>query len=132
MRFLVFLCGLSILALGLAAPRALPPKEGMAFLSGALTLGGGLVISGLFAIRWFWHGLMGAGVLALLGMTRGFGNLPGLVRYLGGQRENGPLPVLEAAATVISLLLLVAVVKTLFAEKRRRAIAELENAQDDA
>jgi len=131
MRFLLFLCGISILALGLTGPRVLEEKEAMGFLLGGLTLGGGLVISGLFSTRWYWHGLLGGGVLALLGFSRGLANLPALPGYVKDRfvdkiGDTDPMPLLECSVTLICLLLLVAVVKTLLAERRRRTIEALE------
>ncbi len=131
MRFLLFFCGFSILALGLAGPRVLEEKEAMGFLQGAMTLGGGLVISGLFSTRWFWHGALGGGVMALLGFSRGLVNLPSLPGYLKERFvekivDTNPMPLLECSVTLICLLLLVAVVKTLLAERRRKAIEALE------
>jgi hypothetical protein len=115
MRFLLFLGAVSILALGFAATRVLGREAGLGFLVGALTLGGGLAISGLFALRWKWHGLLGAGLLALLGFAR----------YLTGNRETGALPVFESASTLICLLLLVAVARTFLAERQRRQLETL-------
>lgn len=131
MRFLLFLCGISIIALGLAGPRVLDEKESMGFLQGALTLGGGIVISGLFSTRWFWHGVLGGGVMALLGFSRGLANLPSLPGFLRERFvekivDTDPMPLLECSVTLICLLLLVAVVKTLLAERRRKSIEALE------
>lgn len=131
MRFLLFLCGFSILALGLAAPRVLEEKEAVGFLQGALTLGGGIVISGLFSTRWFWHGLLGGGVMALLGFSRGLANLPALPGFLKERFvekivDPNPMPLLECSVTLICLLLLAGVVKTLLAERRRKTIEALE------
>jgi hypothetical protein len=131
MRFLLFFCGISIIGLGVAGPRVLEEKEAMGYLLGAMTLGGGIVISGLFATRWFWHGLLGGGVMALLGFSRGIANLPSLPGYLKERFvekivETNPLPILECSVTLICLLLLVGVVKTLLAERQRKALEALE------
>jgi len=128
MRFLLFLCGISVLALGGAAlgSELIDHNQAMGFLVGALSLGGGLIISGLFSIRWYWHGLLGGGIMALLGFGRGVLNLPNLLHYLRGDRETGPLPVLETAITVISLLLLVATFKAVVAERHHRLLEQME------
>jgi len=107
----------------------------MGFLQGALTLGGGIVISGLFSTRWYWHGLLGGGVMALLGFSRGLSNLPSLPGYLKERFADqvagaNPMPLLESSVTLICLLLLVAVVKTLLAERRRKSIEALQALQD--
>ena len=135
MRFLLFFCGISIVALGLAGPRVLEENDAMGFLQGALTLGGGIVISGLFSTRWYWHGLLGGGVMALLGFSRGLSNLPSLPGYLKERFADqvagaNPMPLLESSVTLICLLLLVAVVKTLLAERRRKSIEALQALQD--
>jgi hypothetical protein len=135
MRFLLFFCGISIIALGVAGPRVLEEKEAMGYLLGAMTLGGGIVISGLFATRWFWHGLLGGGVMALLGFSRGIANLPSLPGYLKERFiekivETNPLPILECSVTLICLLLLVGVVKTLLAERQRKALEVLESGDE--
>lgn len=126
MRVLIFLCGLSVIALGVAATRTplLTRPESMGFLTGALALGGGMIIGGLFSLRWKLHGILAAGIMALLGFARGLANLPGLPNYLMGNRDRGPLPALESAVTIICLLLLVSIVKSLFAEKQRRLLAD--------
>jgi hypothetical protein len=82
----------------------------------------------LFSIRWKWHGLFAGGAVALLGFARGLGNLPSLLRYLGGERNEGARPVLESTVTAVCLIVLVATVQTLFAERRRKLLesAELE------
>jgi hypothetical protein len=122
MRFLLFFSAIAVLALGFAATRVLGREAGLGFLTGALTLGGGFAISALFSLRWRWHGILGAGVLALLGVASGLGNVFALFQYLAGNRENGPRPLLESAVTLTCLLLLTGVVRTLFAERRRRLL----------
>jgi len=124
MRFQVFFSAAAIIALGMAALRVLERASGMAFLQGALTLGGGLLICGLFSLKMKWHGIIGAGVLALLGAARGFGNLPDLARFLGGERERGPAPVMELGITVVCLVLLVRVLASLQRERIRRMLDE--------
>ncbi|QUE52695.1 hypothetical protein KBB96_07315 [Luteolibacter ambystomatis] len=130
MRFLLFLCGISVLALAGAAFKALNQNDAMGFMNGALALGGGLIICGFFATRWFWHGLFGGGILALLAFGRGLFNLPGLIKYFQGEQEHGPLPILEVAVTVICLFLLVGVIKTLHAERLRRMLEEGEETEE--
>jgi hypothetical protein len=120
MRFHIFFCGLAILALGFAATQTLAKPAAYGFLLGALTLGGGLIICGLFALRQRWLGTIGAGVIALLGAARGLENLAALPRYWLGERDCGPAPVLESAAALICILLFILVVRSLFAEKKRR------------
>lgn len=122
MIFQVFSSGLLVIALGLAAGRLLGPKEALAFLQGALTLGGGWIICGLFSLKARWHGVIGAGVLALLGAARGLANLPDLAAMLAGSDQRGPAPVLEFGVTVICLVLLLRVLAALARERTRRML----------
>lgn len=120
MRLPVFLFGVAILALGSAATQVLERQEALAFLQGALTLGGGLIICGLFALKMPWHGLIGAGILALLGAARGLGNLPDLLKLAAGDGQRGTAPVLELAVTVLCVWLLLRVLWALRQERARR------------
>lgn len=126
MQLRIFLSGAMILALGAMAMGQLPKDEALGFLQGALTLGGGLVICGLFSLKMKWHGVIGAGVLALLGTARGAGNLPDLFKFLSGQRERGTAPVLEIGVTLVCLLLLLRVLQALQREKVRRMLESEE------
>jgi hypothetical protein len=122
MRFSIFLCGLSILATGLLAIGMLEKKDSLGFLVGAMQLGGGILICGLFSIRMEWHGIIGAGILALLGAARGLGNTPGLVKYLTGDQARGPMPLLEMGITVMCLLLFSKIIRALYQERLRRML----------
>jgi hypothetical protein len=122
MRFYIFTCGLAILATGFAATSLLDKAHAVGFVQGALTLGGGLVICGIFSIRMQWHGIIGAGVLALLGAARGLGNVPDLVKFVGGDRSRQTAPLLEMGVTVICLLLLLKVIRALSRERVRRML----------
>jgi hypothetical protein len=129
MRFLLFLGAALVLALGFTATRVLDHNGGLSFLLGALQLGGGLAISGLFSLRWKWHGLFAGGAVALLGFARGLGNLPSLLEYLGGKRSEGMRPVLESTATAVCLILLVAIIRTLSEERRKKLLENSEPEQ---
>jgi hypothetical protein len=122
MRFLIFLSGAAILALGVVAHRVLGKTEALAFIQGALTLGGGIIICGLFSLKMQWHGLIGAGVLALLGTARGAANLPDALKLLAGDRSRGPAPALELGVTALCLLLLARVLAALHRERTRRML----------
>jgi hypothetical protein len=124
MRFHVFLTGVAVLASGGAAMRLLSKNEVLGYLNGALTLGGGLVICGLFSLKSYWHGLIGAGVLALLGAARGGANLPAAFRYFSGDASRGVAPLLELGVTLVCLVLLVRVLRALQQERIRRMLAE--------
>jgi hypothetical protein len=124
MRVQVFFCGAAVIALGIAAMNILARDQAMGFLQGALTLGGGLIICGLFSLKMKWHGIIGAGVLALLGSARGVANLPDLARFFTGERERGSAPVLELGITMVCLVLLVRVLAALYLERTRRLLEE--------
>ncbi len=108
--------------MGVAALSVLDRAQAPGFLQGALTLGGGIVICAIFSIKMHWHGIIGAGVLALLGAARGVGNLPDLAKFMAGERPRGPAPLLETGVTLICLLLLVKVIQALSRERLRRML----------
>ena len=122
MRVFVFVCGTTIVAMGLAAPKLMENAGSLGFLQGALTLGGGLIICGLFSLKMPWHGLIGAGVLALLGAARGALNLPGMMKFFSGVRERGSMPIFELGVTLICVLLLLRIIRTLHRERVRRML----------
>lgn len=122
MRFQIFFSGVAVVLLGMAATRMLERADAFAFMQGALTLGGGLLICGAFSLKMRWHGIIGAGVLALLGAARGLANLPDLANFLAGQRERGPAPVLELGITTVCLVLLLRVLAALQQERTRRML----------
>ncbi len=124
MRFQVFLSGVAVLALGAAATHLLAGNESLAFLQGALTLGGGIIICGLFALKSYWHGLIGAAILGLLGCARGLGNLPDLLKLVAGDRQRGAAPIMELAVTLICGWLLLRVLGALQRERTRRMLAQ--------
>ncbi len=126
MRIYIFVCGATIMAMGLAAPRMLEAGQSVGFLQGALTLGGGMIICGLFSIKMKWHGLIGAGVLGLLGAARGAGNLPGFFEYVSGDRSRVSMPVFEIGVAMICLLLVIRIIRVLQQERVRRMLAERE------
>ena len=121
-RVFVFLAAAAILGLGYYGTQILGKDEGMAFLLGCLTLGGGFLITGLFSLKMPSHGIIGAGVLALLGLGRGVLNFPGFAKYLIGERERGVAPALELCVSLICAMLLVRVIRAWAAEKARRAL----------
>ncbi len=109
MRLTILIVGLLILALGFWATSLLPKKEAMAYLQGSLTLGGGLLICAAFTFRMLWHGIIGAGVLALLGMVRGLGNIP---KFFPPHSPNANA-YLELAITALSAALFARLITTL-------------------
>jgi hypothetical protein len=124
MRIMIFLSGALIIGFGALSFRMLERDEAFGFLHGALTLGGAIIISGLFSLRMQWHGYIAAGILALLGAARGFGNLPDLASFWVGERERGVAPLLELGVTLICLSLLLRVIRSLAQERLRRMLED--------
>ncbi len=130
MRNYIFVSGLVIVAMGVAAMSVLAKPDAIGFLQGALTLGGGIVICGLFSIKMQWHGFIGAGILALLGAARGLANVPGLAKFLAGDRPRGLTPLLELGVTVICLVLMMKIIQALSRERVRRMLEAEENPKE--
>lgn len=126
MRVYIFVCGLTVLATGAAAISILERPASIGFIQGALTLGGGILICGIFSIKMRWHGIIGAGVMATLGAARGIANFPDLAKFLTGDRPRGSAPILEFGVTAISILLLVRVIRALALERTRRMLESEE------
>ncbi len=126
MRFFIFLCGALIVAMGVAATFILGKTDAQGFLYGAMQLGGGLLICAAFTIRMPWHGIIGAGIIALLGTGRGLVNVPRLFKFLTGDRAHGTTPLLEQGVTVICFLLLLRVLRELQRERVRRMLEQGE------
>jgi hypothetical protein len=111
-RFVIFSAGLLIAALGLAAFRE---TKDPTLLQGGLTLGGGFVICGIFSVKAKWHGIVGAGVLALLGLVRTLPNL-------GAEPKT-----FHAVAATACGIVLAAAAKVLLAERTRRSVEKLRS-----
>ncbi|MBK1882165.1 hypothetical protein JIN85_07055 [Luteolibacter pohnpeiensis] len=126
MRLPIFLSSATIIALGFFAMRFLERAPATGFLTGALQLGGGLLICGLFAIRsqTHWHGVIGAGVVSLLGAARGLANVAKLPGYFSGTRHDGPAPLFESSVALICVILMFRVLRYLQAERLRRMLEE--------
>lgn len=121
MRILIFIAGLAICLLGFLFFKK---PDDFSILQGGLTLGGGLVICGLFSLRSKWHGITGAGILSFLGVIRG---VPAL---WSGLREGLPAARFEATAGAICLIVFVAAIRTLLAERTRLAVEKLKAGED--
>ncbi len=124
MRIQVFFSGAMIIAFGFLSLQILDRDPALAFVQGALTLGGGIIIAGLFSIKMKWHGLIAAGVLAMLGFVRGVGNVPDFIGIFSGDRSRGGAPALEFGVTVTCLVLLLRVLRALQRERVRRMLEE--------
>jgi hypothetical protein len=119
-RLTLFLAAAAIVSLGLFGTLRLEQDAGMAFLLGALTLGGGFLICALFSLNMPWHGVLGGGVLALLGFGRGLLNTPDFAEFLAGNRERGMAPPMEIAVALVCVLVLLWVYRAWSKERIRR------------
>ncbi|MFC7336781.1 hypothetical protein ACFQY0_06305 [Haloferula chungangensis] len=118
MRPLIFTAGSLISALGFVADARISDP---ALFQGALTLGGGYIICGLVSRipDWKWHGIITAGVLSLLAAAR---CAPALLE-LPNKTNAAPY---QALAFLITSIVLIAVIRTLKAERARRQMEEFE------
>jgi hypothetical protein len=122
-RVYIFIIGLAIITVGFIGQSRIDEQDAMGLLIGSLTLGGGIIICGAFSFKMLWHGVTGAGVLALLSFGRGLFNLPDAAKYIVGDRIRGHAPMFELAVTILSALLLT---RILAAWKRERMRTMLE------
>lgn len=119
-RVVIFLTALSILGSGIYGVKNFPSEQGLPFLLGALTLGGGFLICGLFSIKQAWHGVIGAGILALLGFGRGLVNLPSFAQFMVGNHERGSIAIFEFFTMIACAMVLVNVTRILVSERARK------------
>jgi hypothetical protein len=110
-RLLIFLSGLTLALTGIAA---FGMTKDPALLQGGLTLGGGFIICAAFSVRARWHGIAGAGALALLGGLRA---LPAI-----GREPR----IFHTTAALACGIVLIAVTRALLQERRRRSIEKLK------
>lgn len=120
MRILLFAAGILTCLLGIAAFKM---SGDPSLLQGGLTLGGGWIICGLFSLGAKWHGIAGAGMLALLGAARSLPALPKVPAALA-QGEAGVL--LQAASAAISMVVFLASTRALLVERNRRNLERLK------
>ncbi|MGE9269624.1 MAG: hypothetical protein ACQKBU_02375 [Verrucomicrobiales bacterium] len=120
MRRLIFTAGIMTTVLGFWAEATI---QDPALFQGAITLGGGWIICGFFISHSKWHGIIGAGVLGLLGAARCAPSLLSLTK------PDAPAAPYQAAAFIISAVILVSTIRVLRAERARRQIEELKNSE---
>jgi len=121
---LIILAGIVVIGLGVFALRTLGEEDRFAMLNGCLTLGGALCIAGMFALRMPAHGIIGAGVVALLGAARGLANLPDLAVFIIGDRPRAHAPLIEGVVTILCLIVLIHSLRWLLRERVRRMLEE--------
>ena len=112
MRILIFIGGILLAALGFMV---FQQTKDPSLLQGGLTLGGGLIICGFFSVKAKWHGIVGAGVLALLGAVRTVPKLGSEPRWF------------YATAAAVCVVVLITAARSLLAERTRRAVEQLKN-----
>ncbi len=112
MRILIFIGGILLATLGFVV---FQQTKDPSLLQGGLTLGGGLIICGIFSLKAKWHGITGAGVLALLGAVRTVPKLGSEPRWF------------HVAAAVACVVVLVSAARCLLTERTRRAVEKLKS-----
>ena len=123
-RAYIFLAGFAVIGLGFFGRSVLDEQASMGFMVGSLTLGGGFIICGLFTLKMLWHGVAGAGVLALLGFSRGILNLPDAAKFIVGERSRGQAPLLELAVTIVCAFMIARIIAAWNRERMRRLLEE--------
>jgi hypothetical protein len=126
-RVYIFIIGVAIIGIGILGLSRIEKDAAMALMVGSLTLGGGFIICGLFSIKMLWHGVIGAGVLALISFGRGLFNLADAAQFIVGERPRGNEPLFELAVTILSALLLTRILAAWGKERRRRMLEENPN-----
>ena len=119
----IFLSAAAIIGLGFFGIDQLEKAPAMAFLLASLTLGGGLLICGLFSLKMLWHGIIGAGALAFLGLCHSLMNLPEIAEFFLGKSSSGITPMLELATFVICAALLLRIKRAWAADRLARIIS---------
>lgn len=120
MRLLIFIAGALICGLGVLASKH---PDDPAVLQGGLTLGGVFIICGLFSIRSLWHGIAGAGMVAFLGLMR-------TVPALWSKDHANTVARFEGPVAGICLIVFIAAIRALMAERQRIAIEKLKAGED--
>lgn len=122
MRLTLIIIALAIAGLGLLGATALEAPAALGYATTGLTLGGAVLICGLFSLQNRWHGIIGGGVVALIGAVHNTPAIAGTVYSLAS--GNGiPLPGLcRAAISILCFALLAAVIRALLQERARRQL----------
>lgn len=123
MRMIILAVSMLINALAVVSLGILEKPASLGFFQGAITLGGGLLICFAFSLKMQWHGIIGAGVLALLGFAKGLGNLTHLIPPNRPDAKS----LMELVVTLASGSLLTIVARCLLKERRKRQVARLRS-----
>lgn len=120
MRLALIIVALAIAGLGLLGSTALEAPAALGYATTGLTLGGAVLICGLFSLQNRWHGIIGGGVVALIGAVHNAPAIAGTAHSLAS--GNGiPLPDLcRAAISILCFALLTAVIRALLRERAQR------------
>ena len=120
MRILIFTAGAVIALLGFLSFKK---PEDFPLLQGGLTLGGGLIICGLFSIRSKWHGIGGAAILAFLGFVR-------TIPAAWTTTEDTASRSFELIVAGLCLVVFFSALRSLKAERQRLSIEKLKAGDD--
>ena len=105
-------------------------KAGLPLLLGGLSLGGAWLICLVFSLRDYWHGVIGAGAVALLTFTRALPQLRQLGDWLNSPPPRAaPVALIEVAIAGLAAIVFVIAAKAVMDERERRLIDSLKHDQ---
>jgi len=122
MRLTLIIAGLACAGLGLLGASGLEAQAALGYATTGFTLGGALLICGLFSLKNFWHGIIGGGVVALIGAVH---NATAVVDLFRGLATGAGLQLPDACQASISILcfaMLAAVIRALLRERMKRQL----------
>jgi len=122
MRIFLIIVALACAGLGLLGATAIDGPAALGYAVTGLTLGGALLICGLFSLQNRWHGIIGGAVVALIGAVHNATAIAGTLHSLA--TGNG-VPLAGLCRALISILcfaLLAVVVRALLHERAKRQL----------
>jgi len=118
----MIIVGLACAGLGLLGASGLEAPAALGYATTGFTLGGALLICGLFSLKNFWHGIIGGGVVALIGAVHNATAIIGVLRGLAIGTGIQLPDACRASISVLCFALLAAVIKALLRERARRQL----------
>ncbi len=121
-RHTLIIIAIACAGLGLLGATGIDGPAALGYASTGLTLGGALLICGLFSFQNRWHGIIGGGVVALIGAVH---NAPAILDTLASLVTGNGISLADFCRAAISLhcfALLAAVVRALLRERLRRQL----------
>ncbi len=95
---------------------------------GGLSLGGAWLICWIFSLRDYWHGVIGAGAVSLLSLTRAFDQARRLGEWLSSPPpRSAPVALIEVLISLLAAAVFVMAVKAVMNERERRLVESLKN-----